>query len=1143
MSQALDLCWQKPKLYSRIFNELLDFDMYSSFATSRFWAGLDLALPRRTHVDPYPQDVKSQLVAMFKMILNHPNSTHLDPESEEKIILFISRFGGSAEDQTLVCAQTKTGRLFTESDSVAKLVEAASINGQKHTIKLLIDQGADPKQMSKGFDPAVEWEFREIVELLLEYCPLEDPDVSPNAQKAWLEATRTKQLDIMELFLKHGWDVNSKDKSGRTALEVAVSLGQSRAVEFLATVPGIDIHVRDNIDRNMLHLALHSGAERSDIVTLLLNKGVDPLQVSGNGQTVLHSYFKAFPSFNQEDLEIIQGLIRRGCSLETVDNQGNSLLHVFFMHHGKLGGPPPPPPPPPPGSASRRMNKPAPATVKLHSILEIIIGDGRMKSRPNKNGCLPLQAALENRLPSDLIRMAIPNDLSAWNGEDIFCPTSPLHQAVIPLVMGPRRMPGLDADHMLRMMDVLLEVKGISIDVLDKKGLTPLLSVVKNWKGIDSKKRVEAVKKLLDHGANVNARCPNNSSVLHYVAGDGSESELEEVLKSNPASDPWDCHGFSPLHAAICFGTTGKVKLLQEYENKLATSEDTVAGFDKELGRRTRGGLIPMHLAAWNGKTDVVRLLHQSGQAKSLNEPISDAQKQTPLILAARKNHLETAKALIELGADVNGVDGANQTALHLAAFDGHENMARLLVEKGANISAEDAGGAQPWMCAALKDHKSLKDFLEPPVQPDPEPEPEKLSETNGSAEVAHAPDDSSAVAVIPPDGEIREEAQTKTPPVSPLPDKAAQRRAETMLVAVTNSNTRICTALLKAGSDPNEVINKDGETALHIASWKGSIEITNVLLQHGARPTISDNFACHPVHIAAEHGNFVVLSALILKGADIRVRNRWMQTPLHLAAIFGHLDAARVLVEAAIAQGIEKEILELRGYTRRTPLFEAIENERLDVSKYLVEQGANVSHIVLGGMNALWLAGDFADKAFIETLLARGLDVNNRSFYGFNTICNVACRDLSFASSAKEAETEICLMLIKAGADYSWNNPAKVTPLHGACHSGNKRLVEELLKLMPQGAVNVESRYYGTPLWCASFRGHVEIVRILLENGAEVECRMHGESAVEAAYKEGHEEVVKLLKGKGAVLKEEVKEEGVRSPDPLANMLVSRML
>ncbi|XP_022797651.1 notch-regulated ankyrin repeat-containing protein A-like [Stylophora pistillata] len=58
--------------------------------------------------------------------------------------------------------------------------------------------------------------------------------------------------------------------------------------------------------------------------------------------------------------------------------------------------------------------------------------------------------------------------------------------------------------------------------------------------------------------------------------------------------------------------------------------------------------------------------------------------------------NLESAKMLVELGADVNKKDRFGWTALHYAASEGYENICRFLLRNGANVRAEDKEGKFP---------------------------------------------------------------------------------------------------------------------------------------------------------------------------------------------------------------------------------------------------------------------------------------------------------------------------------------------------------------------------------------------------------------------------------------------------------------
>ncbi|MCJ1426002.1 hypothetical protein MMC29_003904 [Sticta canariensis] len=75
------------------------------------------------------------------------------------------------------------------------------------------------------------------------------------------------------------------------------------------------------------------------------------------------------------------------------------------------------------------------------------------------------------------------------------------------------------------------------------------------------------------------------------------------------------------------------------------------------------------------------------------------------------------------------------------------------------------------------------------------------------------------------------------------------------------------------------------------------------------------------------------------------------------------------------------------------------------------------------------------------------------------------------------------------------------------------------LLSLKKRVDINVKAGFHGNALQTASYQGHEEIVRLLLENGANVNAeggRTYG-TALQAASFQGHEEMVRLLLNNGA--------------------------
>ena len=70
--------------------------------------------------------------------------------------------------------------------------------------------------------------------------------------------------------------------------------------------------------------------------------------------------------------------------------------------------------------------------------------------------------------------------------------------------------------------------------------------------------------------------------------------------------------------------------------------------------------------------------------------------KLTPLMYASRDGAFDAVRALFELGADLDAVNGDNSTALLLATINGNLDIAKYLVESGADVTIASDDGATP---------------------------------------------------------------------------------------------------------------------------------------------------------------------------------------------------------------------------------------------------------------------------------------------------------------------------------------------------------------------------------------------------------------------------------------------------------------
>ncbi|EPQ28819.1 uncharacterized protein PFL1_03622 [Pseudozyma flocculosa PF-1] len=130
-------------------------------------------------------------------------------------------------------------------------------------------------------------------------------------------------------------------------------------------------------------------------------------------------------------------------------------------------------------------------------------------------------------------------------------------------------------------------------------------------------------------------------------------------------------------------------------------------------------GLVPLHFAAKEGKTDVAKWLVQ--EAGAIVE-MEDREGETPLHKAAMSGKLPVLTFLLSAGADANAKDADGWTALHNACSRGYLDIVRVLIETaGADIEVQGGrGGWTPLMNAASKGHLPIVRHLTAKQHADP---------------------------------------------------------------------------------------------------------------------------------------------------------------------------------------------------------------------------------------------------------------------------------------------------------------------------------------------------------------------------------------------------------------------------------------
>jgi ankyrin repeat protein len=169
----------------------------------------------------------------------------------------------------------------------------------------------------------------------------------------------------------------------------------------------------------------------------------------------------------------------------------------------------------------------------------------------------------------------------------------------------------------------------------------------------------------------------------------------------------------------------------------------------------------------------------------------------TALVFAARQGSIESTKALIDGGADINQGDADGNNPLLIAILNNHDELALMLIGKGADLNAVNKDGRAP-LFAAVDAHDV--DWSDRPLVK----EADKVS----SLDVIKALIDRQANvnAQLTAASIIRKAAQDTA-------DRTLSVGATPFMRAARSGDVEVMRLLLDHGADP-KLANKDGTTA-----------------------------------------------------------------------------------------------------------------------------------------------------------------------------------------------------------------------------------------------------------------------------------------------------------------------------------------
>jgi ankyrin repeat protein len=419
---------------------------------------------------------------------------------------------------------------------------------------------------------------------------------------------------------------------------------------------------------------------------------------------------------------------------------------------------------------------------------------------------------------------------------------------------------------------------------------------------------------------------------------------------------------------------------LVEQSEFAAAMELLSSGVD--VNQPSSDGTTALHWAAYHGNVDLAkRLLRAEAVPNTHNDYGS-----SPMMEAAVKADIAMLELLLDAGADVESPNTEGQTALMAVARTGNLEAAKLLVRKGANVNAaEKWGGQTALMWAAARKHPQMVDFLiEEGAGVD-----ERAIDRNWERRVTSEPrvKEMFTGGFTPLLYAVREdclECVKKLLAAGADINKPDPDNISPLVLALLNMRFDIAKYLVEQGADVNQW-DYWGRTPLYAAadlnilpaSARGDIqpiqnttglEVARMLLERGANPDYAlklsppprqiynDRAGDNPVMTTgstplqrAAYGADVDMMKLLLEfKADIHHGNVLGVTPL-IAMTNGGGSRNRNKNEQTVMEGLQLlidaglDINQAGGVTAETPLHTTARLNWLEVTRFLVKNGANL--------------------------------------------------------------------------------------------------------------------------------------------------------------------------------------------------------
>ncbi|XP_048257852.1 ankyrin repeat domain-containing protein 50-like [Haliotis rufescens] len=399
-----------------------------------------------------------------------------------------------------------------------------------------------------------------------------------------------------------------------------------------------------------------------------------------------------------------------------------------------------------------------------------------------------------------------------------------------------------------------------------------------------------------------------SSCDLHSASEEGDLSRVEVILSQGGTDiNCKDKIGRTPVMWAAGNGHKEVVELLVSKGAKVSIVD--------------RFGNNILHSAGRGGDVEVVQYV-LSHDMVDINGRGSC--RRTPVMLAAEKGHIEIVKLLVDKGGDMSLVDKGHENILHLACLCGQIEVVKYVLSQDiVDINCRGRKTKTPVMLAARNGHKEVVEIL---------------VKKGADLSLAYNAAGSNVLHLACFNGHVDVVKYLLSQGTVNINSRGWRKRTPVMRAA-GNGQKEVVELLVKQGADLSLAYNTAGSNVLHLACFKGHVDVVKYLLSQDIVDINSRGLKKRtPVMLAAEKGHKEVVELLVNKGADASLVDNRGNNILHLACLMGQMEVVKYIVSKVIVD------VNAKNKKRKTAANIASSQGRGDLMDLLVSHGAHTS-------------------------------------------------------------------------------------------------------------------------------------------------------------------------------------------------------